>query len=87
MGATGPGCGGGIGLLRLIDGRDLRCRWYAEALDVGTFSTGSKPGTRNAEAPIEGIVIVSHLSKTARVNTHCDRMMDGVVWAERAVKP
>lgn len=56
-------------MLRLIDGRDLRGRCHAEALDIRTFPAGSKSRAGNADRGIERR-LVCHLSNTASVDAH-----------------
>lgn len=65
----------GIGLLGLIDGRDIIRGSDAQSLDVGAFAARSKARVGYPETAhiVEGVVRwISHLSKTASVETHID---------------
>ena|SRR6201996_3716256 len=71
MATAGAGGGDGVCLLSFVDGRDLRRRGDAEAFDMRTFPTRSEARAGNTDGAVERRLI-SHLSKTARVDAHCN---------------
>lgn len=63
------GAAGARGRNRVLRDRgDLGRRGEAQALERGALAAGSKAGAGEADAPVVGKVVVSHLSKTASVH-------------------
>ena len=71
MAAAGTRSRHRVGRMIFVDCMDF-CGWsYTQVFDVGPFATRSKAGSRQAEAIAKGTwIVVSHLSKTACVQTH-----------------
>ena len=68
MRTTGPWSRVKIGLLGLVDGRDVAGRSYTKAFNMRSLSTGGEPRARHAEAVGKRVVVVvGHLSEAASV--------------------
>jgi hypothetical protein len=74
MATAGTRSGSNLGLLRLIDGRNLGRRSDTQSLDVRSLSTRRKSWPGHADGVVEG-GLVRHLSKTASVHAHVVDLM------------